>query len=394
MITNTEIVVVGKGIVGLSAAIAMRRKGFGVILLDKAPKESKTPPSPRVYAINSASVDLFKELNIWQHIAKEHLADYTHMHVWDAANERYLDFDSRAIGCNKLGFMLVESVVKDALLIEAEKIGVESVSDCTVTDVQELPDRIKLIDSKNQYWLGKLLIVADGARSAIRDMLGVKVTSWPYYQQAIVANVLTEKPHNKTAYQVFQKFGPLAFLPMANQNQSSIVWSTTKEHATDLMQMSDLDFANELTKIFANKLGRVAIASHRFEYSLHMRHVQNYSGKNWLIMGDAAHTIHPLAGLGLNVGLGDVKTWINLLEHNSYGFVSKRNLSSYQRKRKHALWIVICLMQGLHLLFTNHSMIVSEMRGFSLNLVNQIAPLKKLIIEHAAGFRTGVFGEI
>lgn len=390
-IKEADIVVIGKGIVGLSAAIAMRVRGHQVTLLDSDPEELIKPAISRVYAINQASCDLFKNLNVWDHIDKNSLAPYNHMHIWDCTNNQAIDFDSRIIGSNKLGYMLPESAIKQALLIQAKIVGVNLIYDYTVTRVVENSDNICVSDVNNRVWQAKLLIIADGAKSSLRDMLGVKVTSWPYYQQAIVANVVTQKSHKKTAYQVFQPQGPLAFLPMADLKQSSIVWSTTKEHATKLMQITEDEFGIELSNIFGDKLGKVELLSKRFEFPLHMRHVKNYSGSRWILMGDAAHTIHPLAGLGLNVGLADLNTWINVLQQNDYGFSAKRNLNCYQRKRKYALWMVIALMEGLHVLFTNNFLPIMTLRGLGLKFVNQISPLKRLIIEHASGTKAGFF---
>jgi 2-polyprenylphenol 6-hydroxylase len=391
MQTESDILIVGCGVVGLCAALSMQKRGFSVTLLDAGQvTTNKAVEISRVYAINQASVDLFKKLDIWNYIDKSRSSPYSRMHVWDSVNTAHIDFDSRIINSDKLGFMLEESVIKEALLKEISKVDINLIPECQVCEVVENTDNICVVDQKDIKRHAKLLIVADGARSTLREMLGVKVTTWPYYQQAIVANVTTENPHKKTAYQVFQPNGPLAFLPMAEKNQSSIVWSTSPEHAKRLMELSTEEFEVELTNAFEDKLGHVRVFSKRHKFPLHMRHVNTYTGARWLLMGDAAHTIHPLAGLGLNVGLADLATWIDELENNNCKLTSPRTLKSYQRKRKHALWTVIALMQGLHVLFTNKLSAVIKIRGFGLNLFNKLMPIKKIIIEHASGHKNYV----
>lgn len=385
MKNEVDIIVIGGGVVGLSAAIAMQQDGFSVTLLDEATLSSEKKPISRIYAINKASCNLFKKLNAWKHINIENHAPYTNMHIWDASNKQFIAFDSRMIADNKLGYMLEESILKKALITEAQTIGVNLINNYKVTKVKENPDHILVADEKENLWQAKLLIIADGARSQLREMLGVEIISWPYSQQAIIANVTTEKTHKKTAYQVFQPNGPLAFLPMADEQQSSIVWSTSNEHANKLLQLSNTEFSEELTKVFFHTLGKISLSSKRHSFPLYMRHTKQYVGDRWLIMGDAAHTIHPLAGLGLNVGLDDLATWIEILQQSNSQIPTKKVLNSYQRKRKHSLWKVIALMQGLHILFTNNFLPITVLRGLGLNITNRIIPLKKLLIEYAAG---------
>ena len=215
-------------------------------------------------------------------------------------------------------------------------------------------------------------------------MLNVPITTWPYHQQAIVATIGTEKPHQETAYQVFNTHGPLAFLPLTDSHQCSIVWSTSTAHAQALMVLSDDDFATELTAAFSEKLGRCAVLSRRQQFPLHMRHVERYSGTNWLIMGDAAHTIHPLAGLGLNVGLADLNAWLTNIDAAKSKRWSSKMLGAYQRQRKSAVWQTIAMMSGLKTMFSNPTRPFVTLRGLGLNACNQLSPLKRLFIEHAS----------
>lgn len=385
-----DVIVVGGGVVGLSAAIAMRQRGFSVILLDSGALTVDAASSmSRVYAINQASQALFKELGVWDLMDKTYFSPYSHMHVWDAMNGAHIDFDSRMVGTDRLGFMLAESVIKNALLQRAATLDITLIPASKVCGVEPTADHISVMDGVN-CWTAELLIVADGACSATRDLLNVPITTWSYHQQAIVATVRSEKSHQRTAYQVFHPSGPLALLPLADVHESSIVWSTLPARVERLMSLSDDAFGAELTEAFAEKLGKTSVISKRYQFPLQMRHVKRYSGCRWLLMGDAAHTIHPLAGLGLNVGLADLATWLSNLNRDKHSAWSVRNLSRYQRQRKHALWQTIALMEGLHVLFTNPLFPVTALRGFGLNICNRLLPLKRLLIEHAAGTRAAV----
>ena len=254
---------------------------------------------------------------------------------------------------------------------------------CRVASVQSTPDAICVGDGVNT-WQASLLIVADGAASATRQLLSVPITTWPYHQQAIVTTMHTEKPHQKTAYQVFNSDGPLAFLPLADPHQCSIVWSTTKARAQTLVNLPEDEFAQQITEAFAARLGHCQVVGARYQFPLHMRHAKRYSGPRWLLMGDAAHTIHPLAGLGLNVGLADLTAWLAHLGHDKRQAWSNKTLGAYQRQRKYQVWQMIALMEGLKTLFANPLPPVAAFRGLGLRSCNNLQPLKRWFIEQAA----------
>ena len=380
-----DIIIAGGGLIGLSAAIAMRQRGFSVAIVDAGSLTTDTAHTDaRVYALNQASLRLLNDLDVGQKVLQSRVSPYAHMHVWDAANGAHIDFDSRMIGTDKLGVIIEESVLKQAALQQAMELGIECFPYCRIQAVQSTENGIHL-QAESQTWSAKLLIVADGPTSTTREQLGVSITSWPYHQHAIVATVKTEKPHQHTAYQVFNPDGPLAFLPLIDPHQCSIVWSTSTQHAQHLMTLTDAEFSHQLTLAFNQKLGACNAIGKRHPFPLIMRHAKQYSGSNWLLMGDAAHTIHPLAGLGLNVGLADLTCWLKHLDRQKQQALSQKILSAYQRERKHAVWQTIALMGGLKTLFANPLPPVTLLRGLGLNACNHLSPLKRLFIEHAAG---------
>jgi len=381
-----DVIVVGGGIVGLTAALAMASRHFSVAVIEAGSLSARiSNASLRVYAINHASKVLFEHLGIWSLMDETRISPYQHMHVWDSVSNKFIDFDSRVIASKDLGVILEESVIKQALL---EKIAAEKKIACfpesTVEQVVCNEDGVTIRCGK-KMWQGRLLMVADGAISPTRDLLKIPLSSWPYHQHALVATVSTEKEHRQTAWQVFNPEGPLAFLPLVDSHHCSIVWSTSPIRAQRLSALSDEVFNQELGKAFAHKLGEVALKSTRHQFPLIMRHTKRYAGNNWLLLGDAAHTIHPLAGLGLNVGLADVATWLSCMPASEAHPFTARALGAYQRERKHAVWQTIALMSGLKTVFANPLPPIVALRGLGLGLCNRLTPLKRLFIEHAAG---------
>lgn len=379
-----DVLVVGGGIVGLSAAIAMKQSGLSVALIDAGDLQVNTHRSdPRVYAINQASQSLFQRLGVWDCLDRARLSPYTHMHVWDAANLASIDFDSRMVASDRLGTIIEESVIKEALLKRLKTHDIRVLTQHRVKSIQSTPEQIEIGTDKGT-WLAKLLIVADGALSASRQLLGVGLTTWPYHQEAIVALIRTDKAHQKTAYQVFNSDGPLAFLPMVDPHLCSIVWSTTSRRSGLLMDLSEDAFATALTDAFDDHLGACRLEGERYAFPLHMRHAEQYSGERWLLMGDAAHTIHPLAGLGLNVGLADLSSWLAHLGDHPSQFESKKILGAYQRERKYEVWQMVALMEALKAIFANPIPPIAALRGLGLRACDRLLPLKRLFIGQAA----------
>lgn len=381
-----DVLIIGGGIVGLATAVAMAKRRLNVAVIDRDDLAAQEPArDQRVYAINHASRTLLQQLGAWSYMDKARIAPYQHMHVWDAASHAVIDFDARMIANDELGAIIEQSVIKQALLTcIASYENISCFPLTTVTQVLSNDDGLT-IRSGQRVWQTRLLIVADGGNSPIRHLLAIPITSWPYHQHAVVATVHTEKAHDKTAWQVFNPSGPLAFLPLVDPHQCSIVWSTSAQHAEQLMALPEEAFNEELSQAFAHRLGQTCLLGKRYQFPLIMRHASHYVGKNWVLVGDAAHTIHPLAGLGLNVGLADVAALMTCFDHSPTAFVTKKALAAYQRQRKHAVWQLIALLEGLKTLFANPLPPVIALRGLGLGLCNRWTPIKRLFINHAAG---------
>ena len=379
---DQTVTVIGAGVVGLTAALAMRLRGFHVIVCDKACTTMLHPE--RYYALNHASIRLLSTLNVRIIAHDDDNAPYRNMLIWDAQNGAQLDFDARSCAQTELGFIVKHDPLMQQLRQQCCDNAIIFKQNTVVDDIINEPDAL-VLGHQNNHWQSDLLMITDGAHSSTRAKLQVPITEWSYHQEAIITTVKTQKPHQQTAYQVFHPDGPLAFLPLANAHHCSIVWSASPARIATLIQQNDLDFAASLTEAFAAKLGQTHALSARLSMPLRMRHTNQYVGSRWLLMGDAAHTIHPLAGLGLNLGLADVSAWLKLMTTHKHPLNSPRLLNNYQRQRKHQVWQTIALMEGLKRVFAITTPPVGTLRGLGLRVLNQTMPIKRWLIEQASG---------
>ncbi len=378
-----DIAIIGAGVVGLSAALRMAQLGFEVALIDAMdnPALEKCVNS-RVYALNAASEKLLTTLGVWPNIDEDKITAYDRMHVWDEASGAHIDFDSRLIAEPKLGVIVAESALKKALLKQIElESKIKVFFNTRITAIHTDDERVK-INAETNTWQSRMLFVCDGAESFARKLLGVGMVSWPYHQSALVATVGVKKPHQRSAFQVFTKNGPLAFLPLADPNQCSIVWSTSAKRAAELARLDKAEFEQQLERAFESKLGQVSLIGSKQQFPLVMRHCRRYVGKNWLLMGDAAHTIHPLAGLGLNIGLADITVLTTCLANSNHQF-SQKMLQHYHRQRTSEVWKVIAVLSGLKTLFITKLPFVAGLRARGLWGFNQLPLLKRWIISEA-----------
>ena len=385
-----DVVINGGGIVGISLAVLLAKNDFSVAVIEaKAPVDLKGDLFLRVSAINHGTAQLFTNIDVWNDLSSR-VCPMHHMSVRDNKNAVNIEFDRNDVDTDELGFIASNDEMLQALLKKVEHfpklkkycpVSIESIE----TNTENL--QIKLNDG--ELLTTKLLVGADGANSFVRDYFNIPLKKEPYCHIAMVAILSHEQPHHNTASQVFLTTGPLAFLPLPDQHQSSMVWSCEPEFLQRLDKLSPEDMAKQIEKHFNSKYGEIRFVSSVKKFPLYRRHVKQYIRERVVLVGDAAHTIHPLAGQGLNLGLRDVKELVNLLivnnptQKNSCGNVAL--LRKYERSRKADVSQVLLAMDGFKTIFGSSFDGVVALRGFGLSVTNRLPFLKKFFLRKAMG---------
>lgn len=391
-LVRTQVAIVGAGMVGLSLAVALAKLGREVVVIERqhAKREIPEQTQVRVSALSAGSQAWLEELGVWALLPKSRLSPYLKMTVWDRDNGADIHFDASTAGMSTLGHIIENGVVEACLWQRAEALGVRIIDQVEFATPEFHEQDVTLSLSNGDIVLTQLLVAADGARSALREQAGTPMVFKDYEQHALVANIQTQHPHQQVARQAFMPGGPLALLPMAKANQVSIVWTRPPLEAERLLKLDEEAFNRELTVASDSTLGTLALASQRYAFPLQMRYAERWVTQRLVLIGDAAHTIHPLAGQGANLGIGDARDLTTRL--GELGTLNglwddaelSRTLRSYQRARKAAAVQQIATMEGFHQLFRTANPLVRGIRRLGLNFVNYQPLLKQLFLDQAS----------
>ena len=387
---DTELLIVGGGVIGGSMALLAAANGIECILVERSPVTATRTPAEdaRVLALTPASRKILSVARAWQQLAEEP-GLFKHMHVWDENGNGNLYFDSADIGQATLAYTVRQNVLVSAL--ESVREGLSGVTVCAGSEPVSLSDdtgaiRVKLSDGRELS--AKLLIGADGTGSKIRQLAGMDYAVRKYGQTAVASIVRTAVGHGQTARQRFLTDGPLAFLPLADPHRCGVVWSTTPAQAAELLAMDKAAFQLALADAFEHTLGAIHDIGARQGFPLQRAQARRYCSDRIALVGDAAHCVHPLAGLGANLGLLDVASLFQVINEAGMRGRDPGNMAvlrQYERWRKGENLIVMMALESLKYLFENQSLPVPPLRNAGMGLYNSFQALKNFTMRRATG---------
>ncbi|MDQ7734477.1 UbiH/UbiF/VisC/COQ6 family ubiquinone biosynthesis hydroxylase [Halomonas sp. SpR1] len=398
-VESYEAIIVGGGMVGTALCALLAQAGMQVALVEAQPAPLSLEntinklPNPRVSALTPVSQRLLMHLGAWPAMQKTRVTPYRGMHVWDAEGSGEIAFSADEAGVAVLGHIVENTVTLAAL--NNHVIGHPNVTTYFGARLQALQGSsgnwLVLDDGRQLH--SPLIVAADGAHSVLREMAGIAVVSDDMQQDAVVTTVQCVKPHGGTARQAFIDGRPLAFLPLTvegNDHYCSIVWSTTPEHAAELSELPREALGEALGKAFGHRLGEVTVCDKAHRFPLVQRHARHYVQPHFALVGDAAHSIHPLAGQGVNLGLMDAAVLAEEVVHAwqrgaPWGELS--TLRRYERRRRFDNSAMLGLMKGFKVLFGSHDPALTLARNLGMSGMNQLVPLKRVLMRQATGER-------
>jgi len=386
-----DVVIIGGGMVGLTLACALGGSRLQVAVVEAHEPEDIHADDEydlRVSAINRASQQVFINLNVWEGMKLRRISAFEHMHVWDATGDGEINFDAAELGVDALGHIVENRVTQLALLDQVKQLGnVDCLCPQQVKNIEYSETGSRILLANGNEVSARLLVGADGAHSRVREAAAIDLQQADYDQKALVCVVKSTLHHQDTAWQRFLPTGPLAFLPLGD-GRCSIVWSSTSEQADALVALDQRDFCRKLEQAFDRKLGSIESVGQRAAFPLVRRHAETYVKPGLALIGDAAHTIHPLAGQGVNLGILDAACLAQIIikaDSMGYDIASQSSLRKYERWRRGDNTIMMFSMSGFKNLFSNEQSELSVIRNAGLNLVNSIQPLKNKFMRHAMG---------
>ncbi|MBM3543002.1 MAG: 2-octaprenyl-6-methoxyphenyl hydroxylase [Alphaproteobacteria bacterium] len=392
-----DVVIAGGGFVGQSLALALAKiapRGFRIALVDAEPSKSGDAiRDARASALSAATKNLLSVLDVWPKLAPDAQAiesiEITDSPLHAGLRPHLLGFgDDELKEGEPSAFMVENRDIQHALAaVVAEQPAIDSFTPGSITDFESDAFRVVSHFATGETIEAALLVAADGKRSQLRERAGIKCVSWSYPQRGIITTVTHTIPHQGRATQHFLPAGPFAILPLKG-NRSAIVWTEEKDRAETIIASNEADFLSELTTRFGNHLGELAIVGPIQSFPLDFQVARNFVTDRMVLVGDAAHVVHPLAGQGLNIGMRDVAALTEIVvEATRLGLDigSPVQLEHYQRWRRFDSAFSAAVMDGLNRLFSNDNAPLRALRDLGLGVVDRAPALKRFFVREAAG---------
>ena len=373
---NYQVTIVGGGVAGALLALYLGKARVNTCLIDKGKPSLKlaNPFIGRTTSLNLSSINSLREAGIWETIEKNS-QQFEEIYVWDAEGSSSVQFNAAEISRKDLGVIVHNNIILEAIFNELEKIPeIRLIEDDSLMDIKHDPHKVEISTHAGLNIMSELLIGADGSLSKVRDLSQIPIRTWSYQQQALVASVVTEKSLNKTAFQIFTDTGPIALLPLAQgSNEASLIWSTDEEYGQKILKLERNLLMQELRLKTEDRFGEIICKEDIDSFPLHQLHAKKFYKGRSILVGDSAHTIHPLAGQGLNLGIADVKELSELLTSaNRYGraLYDKEILRSYSKKREPESYKMIALMEAFKRGFGSENIWIKLGRSFAFDFAN------------------------
>ncbi len=394
MTNNFDIIINGGGMVGLSLALALGQSGFSVCVIEvqdiiEAELNHDSPCDLRVVALAKGTIQFFEQLGIWQSIQDFRVGRMENIRVWDQDFSGRVDFSAEQALEQSLGYIVEQKNILQALRVALKILpNISYRINTRLQQIQKDVIKVHCTPEQGDTLSAKLLVGCDGGSSWVRTMSDIQAHIVPYQQQAIVATIESEKPHNYTAYQRFNQTGALALLPLYQDNLLSIVWSAHEDWVPELLALSVEDFEIKLSQEIDFVLGSLRLKSQRVAFPLKQLHAKSYVADRTVLLGDAAHIFHPLAGQGVNFGLKDAQILVAVLQDAKQknrdiglGYLLKR----YERKRRYHNQLMIYLMRAFKEGFGTQHTATAFFRNEGLDWVNRSNICKQFFIQNALG---------
>ena len=398
-VIHADVAIVGAGLVGLSAAVALHQAGFSVVLVD-----SKNPAKTddvldeawdsRIYAISPKNAQWLSRLGVWQLLNPKRIGEMQAMEIFGGYSQAPLALSANDANADNLGFIVESKALMRALLKQIETLGIQTLFDspCTAVTTRAAANTgsskatLQLANEKTIE--SSLLLAADGSHSWLRQQLNMPMDKKPYNQTAVVANFKAEKPHANIARQWFTLDAEgnnsiLAWLPLPDDT-ISIVWSVSTRFADSLLMLNDDEFTRQVMAAGGAVLGELKLISPAVAFPLTLQKTSTLVQDFVVLVGDAAHQIHPMAGQGVNLGFRDVVDLVEILkEKNQYQTINDGSLlKRYTRLRKADLLNMLLLTDGLYQLFESQNKVIKKVRNWGLSATNHQS-IKKMLVEKA-----------